>query len=260
MLINLNIDKAAEIFANFAYKGVILEMVENGITGNIFKLSNGAIIASEKYANPLVIIAGELNNAAVQEVIALINDKENSMIYCAQQYNHLFLPYGWNFHLRISFVLDTYRFFPLENGLRVKTIEEYQDFSNCRWYKDTINVYGSHENFIKYGRGYLLCREDEVLNEIYLYVGGKHAEFNIITNPNYRKKGYGVMLASYVIKQLLAEGLSPCWSCRADNTASINTALKLGFKISNYHIWMVKKYGNVLCKNFEISPDPDYAI
>lgn len=260
MLINLSLDSAKKIFKGFAHQGNILSMIEKSFLGSCLQLSNGAVVVMEKCKNPLMIVGGELNDTTVGEIISLISSYEDPIIYCQPEYNHLFLPYGWNFHLRISLKINNPKLYPINDDLTVRTIQEWTDFSNCRWYNERIELYGSEENLLKNGRGYLLCRSDEVLCEIYPEIGGNHAEFNIITHPHHRGKGYGFMLGSYVIRQLISEKLTPEWCCRADNIASLNLALKLGFKVNKYYLFMVKKYGNVFCKNFEQSPDPDYAV
>ncbi|MFF5626856.1 GNAT family N-acetyltransferase [Microbacterium sp. NPDC012755] len=57
-------------------------------------------------------------------------------------------------------------------------------------------------------------------------------ELGIETAPESRGQGLGAAVAAWMIEDLLTQGISPVWSCRAGNTASARLAEKLGFRIS----------------------------
>lgn len=57
-------------------------------------------------------------------------------------------------------------------------------------------------------------------------------ELGIDTAPESRGQGLGAAVAAWMIEDLLTQGITPVWSCRAGNTASARLAEKLGFHIS----------------------------
>ncbi len=60
------------------------------------------------------------------------------------------------------------------------------------------------------------------------YGGGNIA---VYTNPKYRQKGYGKMVVSSCVKWCFDHEIIPIYLVDCDNTASINLAKSLGFKV-----------------------------
>ncbi|SDL38157.1 GNAT acetyltransferase [Microbacterium azadirachtae] len=54
-------------------------------------------------------------------------------------------------------------------------------------------------------------------------------EIGIETHPDARGKGLATAVAARMIDELLERGITPVWSCRASNHASVALAIKLGF-------------------------------
>ncbi len=54
-------------------------------------------------------------------------------------------------------------------------------------------------------------------------------EIGIETEENFRGKGFASMVCAALINYCLENGLEPMWSCRLENTGSLNLAQKLGF-------------------------------
>ena len=52
------------------------------------------------------------------------------------------------------------------------------------------------------------------------------------TMPEHRGKGYALAAAVAVIHAALAAGLTPVWSCRQENVASVRLAESLGFGVA----------------------------
>lgn len=57
-------------------------------------------------------------------------------------------------------------------------------------------------------------------------------EIGVETHPAHRGKGFAVAAAVAMIHAVLAAGLTPVWSCRQENAASLRLALRLGFVVS----------------------------
>lgn len=61
---------------------------------------------------------------------------------------------------------------------------------------------------------------------------GREVEIGIETMPLARRQGLGLAVAVAMIKDLLADDLTPVWSCRRENQASYELALRLGFRLT----------------------------
>lgn len=59
---------------------------------------------------------------------------------------------------------------------------------------------------------------------------GDELEIGIETHPDARGKGLATGVAARMIEDLLEHGISPVWSCRESNLASVRLASKLGFR------------------------------
>lgn len=57
-------------------------------------------------------------------------------------------------------------------------------------------------------------------------------EVGVETHPAHRGKGLALSAAVAMVRAALAAGLTPVWSCRHENEASLRLALRLGFEIA----------------------------
>ena len=239
-----------EEFKTFPNQGILWEIIEQQKTGKIFELPSKAIMVMENYPEPFLFIAGEITNKDITSVISLVKGIEFPMLYCQAKYHPLFLNHGWNFHLRSALSLrEPGKVLSLESGFEIKPIKSIDLFKQCRWYKERSKLYGSDENFLRYGLGYALCNGLSVVSEAYASCGGGFAEIGVITHPDHRSKGYARLIVSHLINQCEKLQTIPQWSCNADNRASLTTALKMGFKIDSYYTLLVPNCGNVVYKN-----------
>lgn len=60
-------------------------------------------------------------------------------------------------------------------------------------------------------------------------VSTKEIDIGIETNPNYKKKGLGMIVASKMIRYTLEQGKNPVWACHCKKIASEKMAESLGF-------------------------------
>lgn len=237
-------------FKTFPNQGILWEIIEQQQTGKIFELSSKAIVVIENCSDPFVFIAGELTDKTVTAVISLIKGMEFPMLYCQAKYHPLFLNHGWNFHLRSALSLrEPGKIISLEYDFEIKPIKSIELFKQCTWYKERSELYGSDENFLRYGVGYALCKGSSVVSEAYASNGGGFAEIGVITHPDHRNKEYATLIVSHLINECEKLQTIPQWSCNVDNRASLGTGLKMGFEIDSYYTLLVPDCGNVVCKN-----------
>ncbi len=94
----------------------------------------------------------------------------------------------------------------------------------------------TEEDFIKYGSGYCIIKDKTFISWcITVYYNDKERELGLYTNKNYRNKGYGSLVASSAINDLLTRGLNPHWHCRVENKPSVKLAEKIGFENPHYY-------------------------
>lgn len=239
-----------EELKTFPNQGILWEIIERQITGKIFELPSKAILVMENCPDPFVFIAGKLTDKDVIAVISLVKELKFPMLYCNAKYHSLFLKHGWNFHLRSSLSLRKQsQIISLDPAFEIRPIKSIELFKQCTWYKERSELYGSDENFLRYGIGYALCKGSNVLSEAYVSSGGGYAEIGVITHPDHKRKGYATLILSHLINECEKSQIITQWSCNVDNRASLSTGLKMGFEIDSYYTLLVPDFGNIFCTN-----------
>jgi GNAT superfamily N-acetyltransferase len=239
-----------EAFKTCPNQGILWEIIEQQKTGKIFELPSKAILVMENCSDPFVWIAGDLTAEDVTEVVSLVGGLAFPMLYCKAKYHALFLQRDWNFHLRSSLSLQKRRhIISPDSTFEIKPIKSVELFKQCTWYKERSELYGSDENFLRYGIGYALCKGSSVVSEAYASSGRGYAEIGVITHPDHKRKGYATLIVSHLINECEKSQTIPQWSCNVDNRASLSTGLKMGFEIDSYYTLLVPDCGNVACKN-----------
>jgi RimJ/RimL family protein N-acetyltransferase len=106
--------------------------------------------------------------------------------------------------------------------------------------KEVASEDRSVETFLDRRFGFCLARDDEIvawcLSE---YNTGDRCEVGIMTDEDYRKRGFATLTGSALIEHALSTGVSGIgWHCWASNEGSIATALKVGFdKAKEYPVY-----------------------
>jgi RimJ/RimL family protein N-acetyltransferase len=119
-----------------------------------------------------------------------------------------------------------------------------QDLENMDLLKEEMcSERASLENFLQNSFGVCVIDQDEIagmcLSE-YNYLD--RCEVGILTVENYRRRGLATIMAHALIGHAFARGISQVgWHCFANNTPSVNTALKAGFvKQADYPACIVR--------------------
>lgn len=85
--------------------------------------------------------------------------------------------------------------------------------------------------FLAHGGGWCIERDGAVGAIAFSSFRFDHElELGIETMPASRRQGLALAVATVMIRDLVAAGLTPVWSCRKENTASYELALRLGFQ------------------------------
>lgn len=107
--------------------------------------------------------------------------------------------------------------------------------------------WGSTEQYLKYGFGYSVFFEGQIVCEGTSIFSGRHvAEIDIETHENHRGLGLAQLVAHLFIKHCLIHQLTPFWDCDAENIGSKKLAKKTGFDDPTpYSIFVKRKDSTV---------------
>lgn len=135
--------------------------------------------------------------------------------------------------LNINHIISIRR--PLPDGFRITPIRE-EHLKEGIIYQDVIRRFFTVSNFLEHGFGFALVDEEEVCQGFALTnhpVIGKKIEvyFRVgyADDPQYRGKGFGTMLCSYLLEFCLNNGYDPVWD--AANEISSHIAKKFGYSV-----------------------------
>ncbi len=109
-----------------------------------------------------------------------------------------------------------------------------------------MKFWDSSEDFLQQGKGFTMLHNGEIASTAYsAYVHEDKLEIGIETIEKYRGLGLAELTCSRLIDYCIDNNLIPVWSCRYENIASYNLAIKLGFEpttmIPYYKIKKVKQ-------------------
>ena len=89
----------------------------------------------------------------------------------------------------------------------------------------------SAKDFEANGRGFTLLHKGEIAATAFsAFVHENLLEIGIETVEKYRGNGYAALICCRLIDDCIERGFLPVWSCRSENTASVQLAEKLGFE------------------------------
>ncbi|MCR4584307.1 MAG: GNAT family N-acetyltransferase [Lachnospiraceae bacterium] len=89
----------------------------------------------------------------------------------------------------------------------------------------------SDDAFLKNGFGYVAMDGEQFAAIAFsAAVSSEEVDIGVETNEAYRNRGLARILAKYMIREIMANGKTPVWAHAAGNTASMKTALGVGFK------------------------------
>lgn len=94
------------------------------------------------------------------------------------------------------------------------------------------SFWGSLENFYQKGKGAAVVHQGQVVCCCRANcTAGRRIEVDIITHPQYRRRGLAATAAAALVEECLADGFEAVsWQCDSDNIGSWKTAEKVGFE------------------------------
>ncbi|MEQ9453233.1 MAG: GNAT family N-acetyltransferase [Phycisphaeraceae bacterium] len=134
----------------------------------------------------------------------------------------------------------------------------------CVWHDQLLRAMGSIDRFLTYGLGVCLLRDDTILSEAYMcFWGSGLAEIGVVTHPDHRRQGFGVLTARHLIELCEERGLDVYTTCYAANEPLRRVAVQVG--LTEEVPYLLHVYGAASAEDFETiiasekSQSPDRA-
>lgn len=91
--------------------------------------------------------------------------------------------------------------------------------------------WASTNDFLEHGIGTCIIKDGKIVSLCYsACVVNNLAEVDVVTKEEYRGMGLAVIAAQSFISECVQRDITPTWDCFVNNIASMNLAIKLGFK------------------------------
>ena len=118
------------------------------------------------------------------------------------------------------------------------TIKNF-DPDKSNWSKVMFSIWGSVENYKRYGIGVGVFDNDKQISEAMVgYRGKSNWEIGVVTHEDYRMQGLSKLATYYLVKSLIDKGVHPSWSCHEVNVGSYKVAESVGFKnFTRYYLY-----------------------
>lgn len=94
------------------------------------------------------------------------------------------------------------------------------------------------DTFFNAGKGFCLINKknkDIACSSFSSCIANGKIDIGVETNPEYRRKGLGTIVAAQMVKYVLDKGYEPDWGCNSNNTGSASIARNLGFEEHGVH-------------------------
>ena len=131
----------------------------------------------------------------------------------------------------------------LPGGYTLREIDEevYDKCLTSPVTADFVSSFETKEKYLKYGRGMVIIKNDEIVSGASSYTRYKEGiEIEVDTVEQERRKHLALIVCSALILRCLEEGLYPSWD--AQNMGSVHLAEKLGYEFDHEYVaYEVKK-------------------
>ena len=189
-------------------------------------------------------LAGNYNSNILNDFLVKIPEK--AFIYVPSQEWESRLKNYWTFfgyfsrielsaeHITLEAIRKLIK--PLPAEFQLKRIDASlakqlltQNFSE--YWVEVINYLGGPERFVTEGIGFCITEDKKICSLIMGYKASfpltGSVELDIVTHPDYRGRGFAMIVSAKLIEHLLSNGIKPHWD--AANPISAKIAQKLGF-------------------------------
>lgn len=221
---------------------MLQSILENKAPGQVIEIGQGKLVRSNC---SFAFLLGQPTTTDLLQIADILRQMPVLRLVCDPLYHRFLVQQGFNLCPRIELQFPkNYLVKPvsLPAGLKVQKVNCAQVLDQCCWRDRVLDWYGSLEAFLRQGFVFIVLNaENKILAESYgAFIGGGACEIGIASHPDYRKQGYAKIAAEYAVSECQALGLEPKWSCDCANIGSLKTALKVGFDIKQYYVFVTK--------------------
>lgn len=113
----------------------------------------------------------------------------------------------------------------------IKKIDNEKLFDTCLWKSVVVDMFGSFNNYLKHGMGFIFWDDDNNMNasEVHGVPSNEYIEIGTITNEKYRGQQLSTILSNHIIRYAIKKNLKPMWTCDEENFISWKVAERQGF-------------------------------
>lgn len=219
-------------FPNIA---IILAIIEQVIPGQIWvnheeEPSICLIVTHVTYC----FLKGDINEEEFAECMQILKQKQTVKLFFEPDPQFDLAKLGFVPLLRRQYryknIHHNMPIFENNSGYLLKKIEDLETFDLCLWKPLLIGFFGTAENFLKNGIGYILwdAQHKIIASEAYGIPSKKFVEVGTITHELYRGKKLSTILCNHLIRNAIQKGLQPIWTCDDANLFSWKVAEKQG--------------------------------
>ena len=187
-------------------------------------------------------IAGLCNEKIMNDIYNMMLNptKEHNNRLVIQSENSLKIYDTHNITQRDRYIFtydNTTKYIPVTSGCEIHAIT--RDNYHLIQGRITPNFsWANKKEFLENGFGYCLMREDRILACAFSAAVSKdYIDIGVEASAEYRGKGYGKVVASAMVQEILRQGKTPMWACDTENEGSMRLACSVGFRVIGTHPW-----------------------
>lgn len=243
---------AADLFAG--WEETLITSCTQGVMGSIYVSEEQPLQSAAAVLGVFAFFGGKPEKKLLQITPADFNSDVLILVPQNKEWENLMSEYYGDFatkQMRYAikkepdcFDVEKLRAFiqMLPQGYQLQQINEelYHKCFEMDWSRDFVAQFPTYEMYQRYGLGYVITKEGELVAGASSYSGYRGGiEIEIVTKEEYRREGFATINAAALILECLARGLYP--SCDAQNLWSVGLAEKLGYHFSHeYPVFILK--------------------
>lgn len=182
-------------------------------------------------------IQGEYEEDQSRFILAIAEPKWKSVVEDLKQYQTIYERTRYQFKFnKEQFELNN---FSVPSEFELKEIDE-EIINKLQGRIIPSFSWDSSKEFLEKGKGLCLLHKGEIAcNAFSAAIGNGQMDIGVETNPNYRGKGLGKIVAAWMVNYALEKGYEPIWGCDSENIGSSSIAQAIGYeKLAEHSMYM----------------------
>lgn len=243
-----NTIEQAEVLPAYLYEqlrqlptaGKACSVLEKNAAGSVWVNKDGrfALIRTD-YG--FTFLVGTLTQEDVKPLVDFLSTVGRVSLICDIKYHYWFIKQGFSAHPRAEFIGELGKIHeerPVSGQFVIEPITA-QTFKRCNWTGRIALAFGSEENFLSKGFGFIVRDGDIVVSEVFAaFIGNGACELGAVSHPEYRDKGLTTLLLQRVYNECARRGLRVVASCDVANVTSFLTCSRW-IGSPKYYVYLV---------------------